>query len=451
MNPLGRRRDVARSVWHATRKTTVHEPLTPAATMKRSSCPGTSLLLWFAAALLITSSAAAAELRISSDFPGGSAEVKAIDTAAGRIVIEPTVHPEHGWPCWWYFRVDGARAGQELTLEVRGSQTPFRPGQRLAAMWALPLRPSISSDDLHWQHAEPGVVSKESGRYEITAPAERFWLAWGPPFVPSHGEALLAKIADKLPHSERFVLAVTRQGRPVNGIRIGSSDAPGAIWVQARQHAWESGSSWVGQGLLQWIASDDAKAVSLRDTHEIFFIPIMDVDNVTIGAGGKEAVPRDHNRDWADMPVYPEVAAAQAHLRGLADSGRLRVFLDLHNPGPSEQQPFFFGPLDYDQMTATRRGHYDRFLELATEHIRGPLSIHPRYRFATYVKTEEERNRVSGTWVRNYGDENVVAMTLETAWNTPHSTTEGYQQVGRGLANTVASYLRPQRSEEVAE
>jgi CubicO group peptidase (beta-lactamase class C family) len=263
----------------------------------------------------------------------------------------------------------------------------------------------------------------------------------------STDSSLLNGVAQAIPAAERFVLAQTRQDRPVIGIRLGSETASGAIWVQARQHAWESGGSWVGDGLLRWIASDDPAAVALRDTHEIYFIPIMDVDNVTLGAGGKEAIPRDHNRDWADTPVYPEVAAAQQHLRALADSGRLRVFLDLHNPGPNDQRPFFFGPLDYDQMSATRRRPYDRFLELATEHIRGPLAVDPRYRFATYVKTEEERNRVSGTWARNYAGDDVIAMTLETAWNTPHSTREGYQEVGRGLARTIAHYLQESAKE----
>jgi hypothetical protein len=417
------------------------------------------LIALFAAAGLTTQPLAAAELAISTDFPGGSAVLRELDPASGRIAIEPSAHPDHGWPCWWYFRVDGARPGQQLTLEVAASGQPFRPGKRLAAAWALPHQPSISGDDAHWQLGQPGTPIKEGRSYSIVAPSERFWLAWGPPFLPAHGEALITETTEKLPAAQRFVLAQTRQGRPVPAIRIagpttvdtagdgGAADATGAIWVQARQHAWETGSSWVGQGFLRWIASDDAEAIWLRDTHEIFFVPIMDVDNVTLGAGGKEAVPRDHNRDWSDQPVYPEVAAAQAHIRELADSDRLRVFLDLHNPGAGDKQPFFFGPLDYDQMPAPHRQLYDRFLELATEHIRGPLAIHPRYRFATYVTTEEERARVSGNWVRNYAGENVIAMTLETAWDTPHSTTDGYQGVGRGLAKTIANFLREQLAE----
>ena len=391
---------------------------------------------------LFAATAGAADLSISTDFPGGSAEVLRLDSAAGRIEIAPAHHKGRGWPCWWYFRVDGAQPGQRLTLQVSASTKPFRAEQRLAAAWALPERAAISGDDIVWSHTAPGVITKDARTYEIDAPAARFWIAWGPPFLPSHAEELLAAVAGKVPSAERFVLAKTREGRDVNGLRIGRADAPHAVWVQARQHAWEAGSSWVGRGFLEWIASDDAAAVTLREQTEMFFIPIMDVDNVSIGAGGKEAVPRDHNRDWADVPVYPEVAAAQARLRALAEAGRLRVFFDLHNPGPGDKRPFFYGGFGYETAPASQRHPYERFLALAVETMRGPLAIHPAYRFATYVQTDEERERMSANWVRRRIGENGVALTLETAWNTPHSTTEGYRQVGRELAQTIARYLR---------
>ncbi len=396
-------------------------------------------------ALLVASTLApdAPALTLHTDFPGGSAEVRALDAVAGRIEIAPAHHAGRGWPCWWFFRVEGAQPGQRLSLIVGPSRKPFRAEQRLAASWALPQRPVISVDEVTWSQIEsPGIITKESGAYEIIAPAARFWLAWGPPFLPSHGEALLADAAARVPGAERFELARTRQDRPVNGLRLGTVGAPVAIWVQARQHAWESGGSWVGRGFLEWVAGDDPEALALRARAEIFFIPIMDVDNVTLGAGGKEAEPRDHNRDWAVAPVYPEVAAAQRRLLELIEAGRLRVFLDLHNPGPGDRQPYFFGPFDYEQMSGTRRASYDRFLELAVACMTGPLAIQPKYRFATYVKTEEERDRMSGQWMRSRVAENAIAMTLETAWNTPHSTSGGYQEVGAGLARTVARFVR---------
>lgn len=380
-------------------------------------------------------------LTLATDFPGGSAEVHLLDAATGKIEISPAHHDGRGWPCWWYFRVEGAQPGQQLTLLVRPNQKPFRAEQRLAASWSLPDRAAISLDDVNWTQTEPGTIGKESGSYSITAPAERFWLAWGPPFVPADAEHLLDRAMASTVGAEKFLLAQTRGGRPVNGLRLGKRDAAQVVWVQARQHAWESGGSWVGVGFLDWVTSDAAAARDLRESAEIFFIPIMDVDNVAMGAGGKESAPRDHNRDWAAEPLYPEVAAAQEQLKRHLEAGRLRVFLDLHNPGPGDKSPYFFGPFDYETMDGPRRQTYDRFLQLAVETMTGPLVIQPDYRFATYVKTEEERDRMSGAWIRNRSNDRAIAMTLETAWNTPHSTQQGYRQVGQQLGHTVAKFV----------
>jgi hypothetical protein len=139
--------------------------------------------------------------------------------------------------------------------------------------------------------------------------------------------------------------------------------------------------------------------------------------------------------------VYPEVAAAQQRIRDLNAQGRMHVFVDLHNPGPGEPRPYFYGPLDLDKMPAPQQASYARLLALTAECMRDPLPMDAKYHFATYVKTEEERGRVSGTWVRNHTGDNVVAVSLETAWDTPHSTPDGYQAVGRQLAEALARYL----------
>lgn len=407
-----------------------------------------ALILSFLMPLLARAgeNAPAAGLTVSADFPGGSAEVQAVDAADGVIHICPAVHAGRGWPCWWYLRIDGLAPGKPVTLKVSGNPKPFRDQQRLSATWSQPQRAAISTDNENWsQTPQREMTADKIASYRFDAPAKTVWLASQPPFLPSHANALLERVARQTPGAERFVLAKTREGRPVPGIKLGGGTAEEpamlGVWVQARQHAWESGGSWVSRGFVEWAASDDPAAVQMRRIASIYVIPIMDVDNVTLGAGGKDAVPRDHNRDWDDHPVYPEVAAAQQRIRDLNAQGRLHVFLDLHNPGPGEPRPYFYGPLDLNTMPASQQHNYSRFLALSVECMRDPLPMDAKYHFATYVKTEEERARVSGTWVRNHTCNHAVAMSLETAWDTPHSTADGYQAVGRQLAQAVARYV----------
>jgi murein tripeptide amidase MpaA len=241
--------------------------------------------------------------------------------------------------------------------------------------------------------------------------------------------------------ASEFELAKTREGRPVRGLRVGAGEGgtKPAVWIQARQHAWESGASWVARGLVEWCLGDEAEAKWLRAQAEVFVIPIMDVDRVATGDGGKESVPRDHNRDWTDVPHYPEIAATQKRLLALAAAKRLAVFLDLHNPAAGDRRPFFFvGPPEL--LTDEGRANRTRFLSLAATKIDGPLAVDPKPR-VTGQNYHPLWRQISGQWVNDHGNPFTMAACLETSWNTPHSTTEGYRAVGRELGGAISAYL----------
>jgi len=382
-----------------------------------------------------------AQVRVATDFPGGSAVVVSVDDAKQAVHIQPQLHPDDGWPCWWSFRLDGLSIGRSVHVTVSGNPAPFRSGRVLGSSWSLPDQASISSDGMHWKHTPKTEIKDGAAVYVFEAQAETMWVAWGPPFLPSDTEVLLGEIAGALPNSELFELARTRGDRPVRAIRFGArSDGSGetpAVWIQARQHAWETGSSWVASGFLKWVAGDDPAAIELRNKATFYVVPIMDVDRVVDGAGGKEAVPRDHNRDWDGQPVYPEVRAAQNAIKELANGHRFDLFIDLHNPAPGNRQTFFFGP-KLDQLPETQYRNYIRWKAIAVSQIK---DLVPDYRFTSYIKTQEELDRVSNNWVRRNTSGHVVALTLETAWNRPEGTQQGYQQVGKQLGLTIAQYL----------
>lgn len=371
-------------------------------------------------------------LKLSADFPGGSARVESIDQEKRALRIVPQPHLERGWDCWWYFKVEGIVPGETLTIDVGGGA------------YATPDRAHFSLDQKEWQPTEPGQREKQRIVYRQRVDAKEAWFAWGPPFVLKDAKEILEAAAKKYPYATVFELAKSKDGRSVPGLRI---QQPGVkdeerlgIWVQARQHAWESGSSWVCQGFLQWVLSDDPAAAALRQKATFFVVPIMDVDNVERGAGGKNQKPHDHNRDWNDTPVWPEVTAAQKRLQELDQAGRLDLFLDLHNPGANDKQPFFF-VAPPDTLTPQARRNLDRFLESARKEMVGPLKLaaKPRESGPNY---DPNWQVISKNWVVKHSKPHVVAVTLETSWNTPHSTPAGYQQVGKELGQAVARYLQ---------
>jgi hypothetical protein len=412
--------------------------------------PGASLLPAIAMTVVVTVCAAKArgEITVATDFEGASAKVVAIDQAARRVEIMPAGDPVRGWPCWWYLRIDGLTIGDTLTLAVAGSDAPLvqgkNQGKPLAASWAHPERATYSTDGATWRHTEPGTLRNGRMVYAIKAHPPTLWIAWGPPFTPRDAAGLVKTLAKDKPWAEVFELARSREGRSCPALRLREGDTAdderAAIWLQARQHAWESGSSWVCRGVAEWLTGDDPRASSLRQKSEIFIVPIMDIDSTTTGNGGKEAIPQDHNRDWTDQPHHAEVAAAQKQLIRLGNAKRLALFVDLHNPGPGDKQPYFYFCPE-DTLSDLGRRNLDRFFLSCRSEMTGPLALSdkPRISGAAYDPLWKQ---MSKNWVAAHGPPHTVATTLETAWNTPASTTDGYRALGAQLGMAIERYLR---------
>lgn len=404
--------------------------------------------LFTVAMLAAWGSAVRADLRVTADFEGGSAVVDAVDSAQRVVEIRPAGDPGRGWPCWWYLRIDGLAVGEHARLVVRGSQRPVRndgadTGEPLDPNWSLPTRAAVSIDGVTWRQTEPGDRAADQMSYRLTGTGGSLWVAWGPPFTSRECDELLRRAVAAAPrHANSFELARSREHRPVRGLRI-TADRQArlpAVWIQARQHAWESGSSWVARGFVEWLLGDEPEAGWLREHADVVVIPVLDVDRVATGDGGKESSPRDHNRDWTATPHYPEIAATQQRLKRLAEEERLALFLDLHNPSPAEERPFFFLP-PADILADSGRANRDRFLMFAARRLDAPLPLAaaPRVTGSTYHPLWRQ---ISGVWVSEHANPDTVAACLETPWNTPHSTTDGYLDIGAKLGRTVADFLR---------
>lgn len=408
-----------------------------------------SMFTRIALSFFLAVAGAHARLSVATDFEGGSARIVSIDEATKTIRFMPGGDPARGWPCWWFLRVDGVEAGATITFEIAGSDRPIPQeggykGKTLPVVWATPVRAAVSADGKTWTHTEPGTKRSDGYTWRVKADAPTVWVAWGPPFTPRDSAALVQRLAAVYPFAKPFTLARSREGRDVPALHIREGNRPDAerfgIWINARQHAWESGGSWVCRGVAEWMTSDDEAARWLRERADIFIVPVMDVDHVATGDGGKEALPQDHNRDWSDTPHWPEVAVAQQRIAKLVAEKRMDVFLDLHNPGAGDLESFFYAGEDslLDDLGRAKR---DRFLALAAERLDGPIPHNPKPK-PSGTSYHPLWRQMSGNWVTAHAHPHTVSLCLETSWNTPGSTTDGYLTKGRKLAETVAAFLR---------
>ena len=103
-------------------------------------------------------------------------------------------------------------------------------------------------------------------------------------------------------------------------------------------------------------------------------------------------------------------------------------------------RPFFYVP-DAGLMSPLARRNLDRFLAASRDELAGPLTFAGRIR---EMGRRYHRNwkQISNNWIVRNCREHVVAVTLETPWNTPHSRVEGYQTVGSQLGRAIERYFQ---------
>ncbi len=415
----------------------------------------TKLTLLSLLAVTMIVHAGAEPLSVAAEFEGASVRVTKIDQEKRAVSYTPGGDPARGWPCWWYFRIDGVTPGETITLQLRGSKaTVGKPGapmhKPLSPMWAMPKRAAFSTDGIDWKQTEKGVRRDGAMIYQVTPDTASVFVAWGPPYTPSKASETVGKLSQRSRSAKTAELCRSRKGRSVPILHVLEGDLPRkerfGVWVQARQHAWECGSSWVAQGFMEWLTGDDKEAAWLRRNSEVFVVPIMDVDNVATGNGGKNAQPHDHNRDWSPNPNWNEVRAAQKKVLELIDEKRMDIFLDLHNPAPGD--PSFFYTLDEKLLAEPKITLRNRFIDLAYARISGikpmiPMSNKPKVTGASY---HPRWRNISANWVSMHGNPHTVGLTFETIWNSPRSTPGGYRAVGAALANAVSEFLAERKA-----
>jgi hypothetical protein len=389
-------------------------------------------------------------LVVDAAFEGGSVRTIEIDDKARRIDFMPGGAAELGWPCWWYFRLKGITPGESISLRLRAStSTVERPGapsaKPLSPVWAQVERATYSTDGETWRRTEKGARDGEWIVYTLKPEASSIFVAWGPPYTPSMAAKFVGKLAAAGRGAKATELCRSREGRSVPMLHVMEGELPKrnrfGVWIQARQHAWESGSSWVAQGFGEWLLSDAADAAWLRRHAEIFIVPIMDVDNVATGNGGKNALPHDHNRDWSEKPNWNEVFAAQRMIGDLAAEGRMDLFLDLHNPGPPD--PTFFFTLPDELLSTTMVESRDRFIKAACSRIaalKPPVAVNDKPKAAGDKYTEKWRE-MSANWVALHGNPRTVSLCLETSWHHPSGTVDVYRAVGAEVAAAAREFL----------
>ena len=105
------------------------------------------------------------------------------------------------------------------------------------------------------------------------------------------------------------------------------------IVVIARQHPGEPPSSFVAEGVISFLMSEDPSAVILRTFFVFAIIPMMNPDGVILGNNRTGFSGNDFNRNWRspNKETEPEVVLVKDFLSVLIkDGNKIAMFFDLH-------------------------------------------------------------------------------------------------------------------------
>ncbi|HEV7401579.1 MAG TPA: M14 family zinc carboxypeptidase [Chthoniobacteraceae bacterium] len=365
--------------------------------------------LFLLASALFCFVTARAEVVINTAFPGGNVLVK--NKTANAVEIAPDLRGGKPW-FYWYFEAQASEPGRVTFGFAKAGVIGVRG-------------PAISHDDgktWQWMGAERVVAApvrqaqdlrppEETFAYDFTKAGERVRFSVGIPYVQSNLDAFLATQAGN-PHLTKSVLTKSLKGRAVEFLQIGR---PGAgkrgMLLTARHHACEALASYVMEGFLREALSESPAARRFRETYVLYVVPFVDKDGVEEGDQGKNREPHDHNRDYGDAPIFPEVKAIQE----FAERTPLQIALDLHCPALKGDihEAFHFLGLGVPHVKA----NLDEWIAWIAEE-RPPLVMSP-IDFLVDAAKPNAVNRAINSHYFATRDGVLMAATLESPYTQP--------------------------------
>lgn len=280
---------------------------------------------------------------IHSDFEGGClGNVEKISDTHYRLSAKGETDQDgrNRQANWYYFRVDDAPL-KPMTLDIVNlpGEYNYQPNQGAITKDTPPV---ISYDGVHWGHVKTFEYEAKEPKLSlfINPQQARFWIAHCPPYT----NATLAKLRNEIhgdPDFHEETIGRTAGGRDLAlwTITHGESKGKRTIWLMFRQHSWESGSSWAGEGAIRTLLASGADSKRLREQFVWKVFPLCDPDGVARGGVRFNVNGFDLNRNWdvVDPVKMPEITAQRgAVAQWLKAGNRIDLLLSLHNTETGE-------------------------------------------------------------------------------------------------------------------
>jgi hypothetical protein len=186
------------------------------------------------------------------------------------------------------------------------------------------LTSCVSDDGTHWRAVrmeEPQTQSPQIRKeMSLTLGSPRTQVCNVVPYTAQMLDRTLSGLMTR-PLVRVYCIGTSVEKRPMEMVEIGNPDARHRVLLRARAHPWESGGSWLLEGLYARLSSDSPPARELLDRVCFCAIPMACKDGVHRGMTRYSVTGCDLNRGWEgsdcfDPAVCPENHALQMWLNG---------------------------------------------------------------------------------------------------------------------------------------
>jgi hypothetical protein len=324
--------------------------------------------------------------------------------------------------------------GTRLTLEFKNLDNIWngQPGSI-----AKELKTAVvSSAGEFWKPISLQSLPENRVRLTVTMPGPKLYVARVEPYRVTDLEHLLVSIRTN-PQVKIDPIGKTVEGRGLEIVRIGNSQAPNRVFLRARAHPWEAGSSWVVHGFIERLLREDELARKCRDRYCAYILPMANKDGVAQGRTRFNLEGKDLNRDWdkpADPGLAPENYALEQWLKAMIQARQPPdLALELHNDGSGQLQ-LSRAPGPWLTSYLERMALLERLLRTNTWFTEGSTG-----------QTFRNRGSLGEGWLERYG---VYAVIHELNCNwiagaNDYPSARHWREYGAGLVTVFFEYFDP--------
>lgn len=160
---------------------------------------------------------------------------------------------------------------------------------------------------------------------------DTLWVSAGELITSKHIYKWANNLAEK-EYISQTKIGESREGKPINMLKIGESDDQKMIIVLSRQHPPEISGYLAMKSFVETLSADNELTQRFRDEYNTYIIPLINPDGVDHGHWRHNTGGIDLNRDWETFN-QPEVSAIREFMQNkVATSGGKFYFgVDFHS------------------------------------------------------------------------------------------------------------------------